>query len=144
MSKWTRFRDGVVSSFIEMTKGKVIETGIVIANEAATIVEANALSTYGTPLYDTEALTQKVMSKIYAKYPEVEGTDVGDAVAIYVKEMIDLNKGLIEDGVSFAKNKDFLSIMKKKIAEEYCAFFINASKKVISLLIEKYLFKLSL
>ena len=142
MSKWTKFRDSVVSGFIDITKGSVIKSGISIADEAAAMIEDNAFKAFGTPLYDTTTLTCLIMDKIERKYPEIKGTIIADAVSIYVKEIIDLNKGLIEDGATYAKNKDFISIMKKKIAEEYCTFFISASKKIISLLIEKYLYKM--
>lgn len=136
-SGWVTFRDSVIGGIFG--KKDIVNAGN-FANEISdevkitlgTTIEGIGFNSAVETVYETVTDRLEKRGWKYAKSPALKDTII---------ELIQLNRGLIEDSEKYRMNEDYKSQMKKQIAMQYAAFTLKILGKVIGYLLEKYLTK---
>lgn len=136
MSKWTKFRDGVTSTLLGIQHKDTIVRGGELANDVNTQVKS-IIGSFGVQI-SNEDIYNHITYALKDKYPELLSNQIFKTSII---ELIELNRGLIIDSVTYEKNKDYISIMKKRIATSYIQSLVSIGSRILSYLIEKYILK---
>lgn len=137
MSKWVRFRNSITSAITSaVNKDSIIEGGE-FANAVKDTIEV--VSGDGKKPEEVNADLYDVVVAMLVKsgYKDAARPEIKESII----ELINLQRGIMEDKEKYGKNKDYASVVKKKIAIQYIQFTLNIATKILGYLLEKYLMK---
>ena len=136
MSTWVRFRNSITSAIVStVNKDSIVEGGEFANAVKDTVVLVSGIKKpeeVNADLYDVV-----VAMLVKSGYKDAARPEIKESII----ELINLQRGIMEDKEKYGKNKDYASVVKKKIAIQYIQFTLNIATKILGYILEKYLMK---
>lgn len=136
MSSWVKFRNSITSAIVStVNKDSIVEGGEfanAVKDTVALVSSIKKPEEVNADLYDIV-----VAMLVKSGYKDAARPEIKESII----ELINLQRGIMEDKEKYGKNKDYASVVKKKIAIQYIQFTLNIATKILGYILEKYLMK---